>query len=270
MKRELTAAEEAKSYAKYYYRMMTPPAQEIYDLLAKGQIDPKEALPIQNRNDLLKPGDLTTERGYCIMPDGSGFIAMRTEMPGVTSEMINWWFAWHGLESLRYKIWDPDDHFEIHVLPEDLERRLDPNLDNRERNWGTTDIVDEDIGTGDMVLYISFMSPEDFGYDMNRFRAPYALSAVSANLGIAESKTPLATFSHFVREIPGGIEVRSRFWLGWNIVDKKPVRVADEIPEDLVRGLVHHCTKEYSNLAAILPLVYAENVQVADNIQDYK
>ena len=33
-------------------------------------------------------------------------------MPGVTSEMLDWWFPWHSVGSdLRYKIWDPEDHY---------------------------------------------------------------------------------------------------------------------------------------------------------------
>jgi hypothetical protein len=270
MKKELTVSEKAKPYAKYFYRPMVPPPKETMEFLSRGPIDPAVALPIHQRNDMLKPGNLPAERGYCVMPDGSGFVAMVTKMPGVTSEMINWWFAWHGLESLRYKIWDPDDHLAVHVLEKDLKRRLDLGLNTRERNWGTTDVVDEDVGTGTVVLYISFMSPEDYGYDMNQFRAPNVLTAVNANSGIMEPRTPLITFSHVAREIPGGIELRSRFWLGWNIIDKKPVKVADRVPLELVKGLAYHCPKEYTNLAAILPRVYEENVNVIDRIEDFR
>jgi hypothetical protein len=269
MKKELTASEKAKPYAKYFYQPMVPPPKETMEFLSRGPIDSAVALPIHQRNDMLKPGNLPAERGYCMMPDGSGFVAMVTKMPGVTSEMINWWFAWHGLESLRYKIWDPDEHLAVHVLEKDLKRRLVTSLNTRERNWGTTDVVDEEIGTGTVVLYISFMSPEDYGFDMNQFRAPNVLTAVNANSGLMEPRTPFSTFSHVAREIPGGIELRSRFWLGWNIIDKKPVKVADRVPFGLVKGLAFHCAKEYTNLAAILPKVYEENVNVIDRIEDF-
>ena len=269
MKKQLTDAEKSKPYAKYFYQPMVPPPRTTMDALARGPIDPGLALPIHQRNDMLNLGSLPTEMGYCMMADGSGFVAMATKMPGVTSEMINWWFYWHGLESLRYKIWDPDDHYAIHVPNEDLGRRLDSRLNLRERNWSTTDIVDEDIGLGPVVLYISFMSPEDYGYDMARFRAPNVLTAVSANLGAVDTRTPMATFTHVVREIPGGVELRSRFWLGWHVIDKKPVRVADQPPE-LVKGLAYHSPKEYANLAAILPKVYGENVDTMDRIEDFQ
>lgn len=31
--------------------------------------------------------------------------------------------------------------------------------------------------------------------------------------------------THFVREIPGGIELRSRFWIGYGLVDGRLVKL---------------------------------------------
>lgn len=272
-RRQLTPAELARPYAKYYDRPMTPAPQEIYDLLAKGPIDPKDALPIERHNDILKRGYLPCERGWCMMPDGSAFVAGLTKMPSVTAEMIAWWFAWHGLESLRYMIWDPDDHRAVHVKPEDLEHRLNYNLAYTERNWGTTDVVTEDVESGDVEVYISFLSPSDYGYDMNLFKKEKVLIAVNANTSIvALGGQPLVTFSHVGRAILGGIELRSRFWIGWTIVDRKPVRVAQGIPlpEGMPKALAYHCANEFHNLAAILPSVFAENSKIRDDIKDFR
>jgi hypothetical protein len=272
-RRELTAADRAKPYAKYFGMPMAPAPREIFELLNKGPVDPALVLPVHDRNKLLKPGYLPVERGYCMMPDGTGFVAGLTKMPGVNPEMIDWWFAWHGLEGLRYAIWDADDHYDIHVAPEDLERRLNPKLNLRERNWSTTDVVTEDVGTGCMVLDISFISPQEFGYDSEAF-AKGAATAVSANLGLHDPKSRLVCFTHVAREIPGGIELRSRFWIGWNIIDKKPVRVGENVPREVVaaicKGLAYHCPKEYHNLAAILPNVYRENSLRPDRIEDFR
>ena len=273
VRRQLSAADLAKPYAKYFDLPLTPAPKAIFEFLDRGPVDPALAVPVHHRNELLKRGYLPVERGYCLMPDGTGFVAGLTQMPGVTPEMIDWWFAWHGLEGLRYAIWDADDHYDIHVTPEDLERRLNPKLSLRERNWNTTDVVTEDIGTGSMVLDISFLSPEDFGYDTDLFKNG-ALTAVSANLGIHDPKSKLVTFTHVAREIPGGIELRSRFWIGWNIVDKKPVRVGQDVPREVIagicKGLAYHCPKEYHNLAAILPKVYTENAAIPDRIEDFR
>jgi hypothetical protein len=272
-KTRLTEAERKRSYASLLSRPMTPPPLEAYNALANGPIDSAKALPVQNRNDLLNPGYLPAERGWCMMPDGTGFVAGLTQMPGVTADMIDWWFAWHGLEGLRYAIWDPDDHKDIRVAPADLERRLDRNLSWQERNWRTTDVVTEDVGTGMLVLDISFMSPEHFGYDMERFAAG-GRTAVNANLGLHEPPSRLVCFTHQVREIAGGIELRSRFWIGWSIADKRPIRVGQDVAaheiERLAKALASHCPKEYFNLAAILPQVYAENRDVIDHVADFQ
>lgn len=267
---ELTAAEQARPYAKYLARPMTPPPAGVYDSLAAA-IDPARALPIECRSDLLNSGYLAAERGHCVMRDGSGFVAGLTDMPNVTAEMLDWWFAWHGLERLRYAIWDPEDHHDIHVAPEHVAHRLDPRLGLRERNWGTTDVATEDIGNGMMVLDISFMSPGDFGYDMTRF-ADGADTAINANGG-PHGAPAFSCFTHIARKTGRGLELRSRFWIGWIVVDKAPVRVGQAMPAEAVAhmaaALSRHCAKEYHNLAAILPQVYRENHGRPDDPADF-
>lgn len=276
VKTNFSHAELNRSYLKYIKRPMTPPPADIAAALAKGPIDWRDALPIGQRNALLDPGYLPAERGWCMMPEGSAFVAGLTKMPGVSAGMLEWWFAWHGLEGLRYAIWDPDDHKDAHVAPEDLDRRLNPKLGVREQNWRTTDIVTEDVGTGMQTLAISFMSPADFGYDMARF-GEGAAGAVNANIShIADdgARTPLVCFTHQARDVPGGVELRSRFWIGWQVAEGEPTRVGEDAPEDLIvglaSGLAHHCPKEYHNLAAILPAVYAENSGIPDTVEEFR
>mgnify|MGYP006964173643 CR=1 FL=1 len=48
-------------------------------------------------------------------------------MPGVTGEMLDWWFPWHSVGSdLRYKIWDPEDHYFARAYPASYV--VDPNV----------------------------------------------------------------------------------------------------------------------------------------------
>lgn len=269
MKRELTALEKAKPYAKYYYRENAPVPEDAIRILDKGPVDPSLATPVHQCNDLLKPGYLPTEIGYCIMPDGTGFVAMKIDMPDVNAEMIEWWFAWFGLESLRYMIWDPDCHYATFVKDEHLEHRLDTNLSYKERRWGTRIIINEDVGLGAQDLYIDFLSPEDFGHDTTLLKPPIA-TINNINLGLSGPEIPFACASHLYREISEGLELRARFWLGWNIVDQKPVKVSDNVPFQLAKGLTYHCVSEYTNLAAILPQVYTENVNIEDKVEDFR
>ena len=52
---ELTAAERALPYAKFYDLPITPIPEEKLAVLAAGPIDPSLALKIEDRNDLFKP-----------------------------------------------------------------------------------------------------------------------------------------------------------------------------------------------------------------------
>ena len=123
--RKLTPEEKAKSYSKYYYMEMVRPDQALIDKVMEGPIDPKKALRREDMNDLLNSGYLPEEVGYCVMPDGTGYVSNLTKTPGVTAEMFDWWFCWHALDPLRYKIWDTDDHFHVRVSDQDRSRFLD-------------------------------------------------------------------------------------------------------------------------------------------------
>ena len=83
--RELTAEEKAKPYSKYYYLPSAPPAAHHGKMLADLKpLDPAKADRIQDADNLLSLGYTEGENGYCIMPDGSGYIALRHPMPGAT------------------------------------------------------------------------------------------------------------------------------------------------------------------------------------------
>lgn len=268
-RKELSAEEKIKPYAKYYYRPSAAPAPEHAAVLADLKpLDPARADRIQDANNLLLPGYTEGETGYCVMPDGSGYVAIHHKMAGATPAMFEWWFAWHGLEDLRYKIWYPEYHIAAHVDEEDRAKILAQDRPLPLKFQGMTHHVVEDIGGGVLnAVDISFLTPEDFGFDMDRFRSPNAEALAAANVLAKpvgappeELSLPVA-FVHLVRNIPEGIEVRNRFWIGYQIVDKKPVLSLPpgvSIPEDAVRGLFLHDVQEFANLAAILPQLYVE------------
>jgi len=231
-------------------------------------LDPAKADCIQDVDDLLAPGYTEGENGYCVMPDGSGYVALRHPVAGATPEMVDWWFAWHALEDLRYKLWYPEMHISARVDPEDRAKILDPDRPLPLKFQGMTHHVVEDIGGGVLnAVDISFLTPEDFGFDMSRFHSPNAEALAAANVVARGMDDPPdgpglpVAFVHLVRNIPGGIEVRNRFWVGYQIVDKKPVLSLPPgvaIPEEAVQGLFLHDVQEFANLAAILPQLYGE------------
>jgi hypothetical protein len=168
---------------------------------------------------------------------------------------------------MHYGIWYPPGHYGIAISEKSRKKVLDPNLPVKEKIYGRTDHVKEDVGTGLEDIFIFFCHPAEIGFDMDRFNAPNA-AAVYGGHGL---DTPVgaepwairapAIMCHFIREIPGGIEFRSRFWMGYTLIDRKPVFMLPsgvKVPEAAVQGLAEHNVREYTNLRNLLPGIYKE------------
>ena len=173
--------------------------------------------------------------------------------------MFDWWFAWHGCGPLRYTIWDPEDHTGAVSLNYGQARCA--ALSMKERYWGTTHIIREDIGMGADELFASFREPRELGYEQDKIGTDACSTIVCANSGTTRSAQMSVVMTHFLRSVPGGSELRTRFWMGWHIISGKARRMLPEgaaLPIEVPRALVYHNAKEFTNLAAILPQVYAE------------
>jgi hypothetical protein len=261
----LTPEEQARPFAKYY-RDPVPPDPEHYAKMDNPS-DPSKAIFPEQMNDLLNPGYLDVEIGWCNLPNGAGFIANCYQHKDVTAAMIDWWFAWHTLEDLRYRIWYPPQHGGIMISPEARKRMLDPSVPVREKNWGVTHHVTENCDCGMENIDITFLSPEDFGFDMSRWKQPF-VSTFAGGFGWActvnktdESITAPALMCHIFRDIPGGIEHRTRFWLGYRMSNGKPelsLPPGIAVPAAAVQGLARHNVKEFKNFGAFLPEIYGE------------
>ena len=188
-------------------------------------------------------------------------------MPGVTKEMIEWWFVFHALEDLRYQIWYPPQHYSVSVSPETRQRILDPEVPMNKKFRGVTHRVVEDIGCGTEILEINFLEPEQLGFDMARFRSPFVSTVVGASVmrrpvnSDPDSMMAPAMMCHFYREIPGGLEQRSRFWMGYRIQNGRPELALPpgvKVPHEAIQGLAIHNIREYANLAVLLPEIYGE------------
>lgn len=256
-KAPLTAEERALPYAKYYDRPLAPIPQEKWNIWRGPAADPALALPVEERNRFLDAEPLPLESGFCVAPGGTGFVANDYFIPGASPEMLDWWFGWHSVgPDLRYKLWDPEDHF--YARAQDPDYVLDPGVPNREKTWGVTHHILEDIGFGPEELFLHFKCPGDLGYDMKKLGTPGCAGMVCA---VGVGNTP-AVMTHKWMEEPGGVRFKSRFWMGYgmdetgNIVKLVPDGKA--VPEAAPRALYGHCIKEYANLAAILPDIYAE------------
>ena len=162
----ITEEQKQLSYAKFYDKPLAEVPAEKLAILDLPPMDPSKALKIQDRNKLFDPGYFEVETGYCVMEDGSGYIANHTKMPGVTVEMFDWWFAWHGLGELRYTLWDSGRSLLAYSM--NLAQGRCPKLSLKEKYWGTMHHIKEDIGGGPDELFACFRQPCEMGFDESK------------------------------------------------------------------------------------------------------
>ncbi|MCR5665576.1 MAG: phloretin hydrolase [Eubacterium sp.] len=252
--------EKNLSYYKYFEQDLAPIPPEKLALLENQSQG--TCVPIEKK-DLFLAGkdDDYLHIGYGVMDDGIGFVANETYMPGVTGEMLDWWFAWHSVGSdLRYKIWDPEDHYFARADKADYV--VDPNVPMNQKTWGVTHYIMEDVGPGPEFLMLQFMNPADFGYDTSIIGTDQCESLVCA-VGLSSLA---AAMTHKWYPYKDGVMFCSRFWIGYRLTeDRKVERALPEgarVPDIAPKGLFAHNIKEFTNLAAILPKVYAEEKDV--------
>mgnify|MGYP007070325768 CR=1 FL=1 len=109
-----------------------------------------------------------------------------------------------------------------------------------------------------LCLLLHFKSPEGFGYDSSIIGTKYCEGLVSA---IGDGSCA-AAMTHKWYPYKDEVLFCSRFWIGFAVVEGKIVKTLPEgvkIPVEVPKGLFAHNIKEFTNLAAILPEVYAEN-----------
>ena len=263
----LAAYEEALPYSKYYYRDMAPPKQKLMGILAQGPMDPDKALPLSEINQILDPGYHEVETGYCITNEGLGYVAVNNVFPGCTIDMMRWWFVWHAAGgNLRYRIWNPKDHKAIAISDQDRRKIADANVPLEDKYTNVDHFVVEDTGGGDENILIRFKKVCDMGFDMDKYKNS-PTKEIMGGYGTSEFRFAPAGFKapaimmHTMREIEGGIEFRTRFWMGARIVEGQCLNVTPpfvKIPIVAPMGLAFHNVVEYSNLAAFLPEIYAE------------
>ena len=268
MRPELTDEEKARPYAKYYYDEIPQPDPAHYNAM-ETPIDPKEAFGPEEINRLLDVDALRkgVEVGWCNLQSGAGYIANTIFYPGVTAEMIDWWFVWHTLEDLRYRIWYPPQHAGIMLSPIDRARVLDPSIPNREKNWGLTHYVTENCDCGMDNVDINFKAPEYMGFDMDAFNKVAATFAggqgwaVSANKCDASITAP-AIMCHMFYNEDGGLRHRTRFWMGYRFVAPGKAELSLppglSVPAEAVQGLARHNVKEFTRYREFLPRIYKE------------
>ncbi len=194
--------------------------------------------------------------------DGRLFVTTTTELPGVTPDMIDWWFGWHLPHSERYRLWHPTAHVRA-VVKEDRSTLVG----KRECYVNNTSFVDEYIGPVLMKLAISFLPPSGFGFSDEEGSSETVVCARTAD---RSTHADAGFLVHRVATTRGGAQMQSLFWLG-EIMPKVPLvgplaaavlnrpfmrRVL--VPDSLGLSLLRHCSEEMNHLAKFLPRLYRD------------
>jgi hypothetical protein len=252
---------------RYLSRPLSAADAATVAAIEAGPIRAADALPFAQLDRLLDPVPLPVETGWCTLPDGIGYVAVRTAMPTVSAEMVDWWFDWHPREPIRYRIWHPMAHRDNSLEP--------PSGGGAKAHWGAVHHPVEDVGAGGMVhARIAFKRPSELGFSTDALNDPAVATIVCGEVGDDQRRVRHSAMAHvFLRE-GDGVVLRSHFWLGALIRPYLPAPLAAPaalamnngvvrrlaLPSNLPRALANHCAEEYANLAALLPELYGELV----------
>lgn len=257
-----TPAELASSpYARFFDPLMQPLPEHVREALAIGAVAHTLLPPVSRARELQREGYAAVETGYTVCPDGAVHIAVLNRMPGVAPAMWDWWFAWHGSEAQRYKLWHPGAH--VHVDWKD-------GLGESDHYVGRVSQVVEYVGAQLLRVEVGFVAPGTLGLDEGQLRSR-GETAICARLGMTVGGIAAQSgwLLHQIRPVPDGAEMRSRFWLagpnarlmGWEgSAGRWLGKVAGKLlspPRHQVTELLVHDAHEMQHLAAILPRLFA-------------
>ncbi|KAL1872656.1 hypothetical protein Daus18300_004202 [Diaporthe australafricana] len=281
-----------KPYAHYFHDSPLYIRREALDAIPRPISNPeKNVLPLSQIRKLLEPGDHACENGWYVYPDGTGYVTSKTQFPGCTGEMVDWWFWWHSVEGERYALWYPYNHCDAKstyarrttstftpaakrssatgkTVPI-LERE---DVSHRHKWLGSTHTVSEFIGPHHMTLRIEFKEPSYFGLGTWEDLRVAGYEAAVCGL-LWDKKLPLKVgdMIHLWRKTEDGLELRSRYYLAHEVyVDILGLKVfVDWIGsllgikkaaagEKVAYEQLLHDQTEFTNLASFLPEIFRE------------
>ena len=261
---ELLPEEKNFPLAKFYtdYPLVKPgPLQQ--QVLDAGPMPVSEAIPVEHWLDLLdQKKTRNIVYGYTMMPDGSGFYIEDSRTPATWDGA---WRRWYGrfynhyakgmtekTGNLRYKIWNPMEHWDHHFVNGDKDRDGVWSLETLKMREGT------DPRTGIPAISHN-LDLTEYGLTEEKKKALEA-GGCRADACWEECEGPGHHLAlRFSRPCPtGGRESFNCEWLGYYAKNGQTIRDADApVSEELLRAILIHNTVEREHLQEILPDLYA-------------
>ncbi len=213
-------------------------------------------IPFAEKNRILCEENLQSEAGILRTEDGNWLIAMTCPMPGITPDMLRWWFWWHPQEDIRYQIWFPGAHKAIGYRKKDApyfrQRACPPFQDN-------VQYPTEAIGSRSMPQSLAFQTPSEFGFSEKLMAENDIPLIICGHVGMLRGMIMHTEMAHIFKQTEDGGVLISRFWLG-NLYRFRVFR-RRIFSETMAMNMAKHCCQEYRNLAQILPELYRKYAQ---------
>lgn len=260
---------DGKPYAKFWTPEMRPLQPQVHDAVVHGNFASGLGMELEDASQLLKSGYLPIENGYTKLASGKHLIACRTQMPNLTGEMLEWWMGWHYMEPQRYKLWHPQAHLNNGTAEMAGDN---PGLSNREK-YQTSHFVHEYMGNDAAEVTITFSPASEYFSDVEDPYSDEVTALVCGRIALRKPNLTIGHVIHQIRQIDGGAEMRSRFWMGrpeFGSYGKNDLRnrlVGSRLvsnlatPANFARDVLVHCGMEMNHLSSFLPNLYHENHQ---------
>ena len=247
-------------YASFFNVNMAPLPAHVLQALAKGPVAHEWLPPVQRAAQQLMGGHGGLETAYSICPDGAGRVACLTDMPGVTPQMWDWWFGWHGSHAQRYKLWHPLAHVDV---------RWADGRSDLSHYVGRTSRIVEYLGPTRLHIWLRFVRPASMGFDEGVLHERGEV-AVCARGGLAGLPVEAVWLVHHIRPTADGAQMRSRFWIGGGNV--RPIGMPSGLGRALglaaaqlqrytreqAQEMLIHAAQEMNHLAGFLPQLHAK------------
>ncbi len=263
-KRPLSENEKKLPLAKYYDLPIEMPDPSTMQIINAGPMDPRDVPPPESFPCLmLPPGQYhKIETGYCVLPDGTGYLAVYKRFdPRISVKMRRWWGSWMNVYSkntipsegnLRYKIWMPIEHIDHHFV------------NGKDGTDGVYTLETLDLGAGEEPIgSVHHTIPEEeyplYGVSKEKIDA---YRAMGCSLRVAWESFDIPG-SHFcvgvTRPHPlGGFEQLTREWMGYKPMNGKLVRDDYPVTEEYLKNIIMHNIMELQHMAKFLPELYEE------------